>query len=295
MSAPLPLVTKGKSILHTYDMQDPNLIGKSFYWDDDIDVQFIEMLIASDEIQLALEVIERIRPGWHRDNRSKELQDIRHRLYQQLYDQFDYSSDHDEANFTREEATGQCLTPYTYPRADILFEDIKKLNDEGHVPWIFEISPSHGWLPVGFADRGLKFNFYGKNMNQPALEKIKAWLPDGVWKKHPVEPFHNQSGDKVILVQQKKILVCFESLEHMQNPHDLTAAAHKLGVEFDRIYLSVPMNTLWGGLPDWRTRRIGHVRTWSPGEFLDFANNSFTGYRWELFKSPSMVLRGSKP
>lgn len=284
---PLPLVTKGKSILHTYDMQNPSLCGKPFYFDIDTWIQAIEMQICSDEIQTALKMCGELLPGYYRDNPPKEILEIRSRLYQQLYDQFDYSSDHDEANFTRTEVTEQCLTAYTYPRADILFQDIKDLNTAGIQPWIFEISPSHGWLPVGFADRGLKFNFFGKNMNQPALKKVKEWLPEGVWQEWP-ESWEKPGPTR----SQQKILVCFEALEHMMNPHDLTQAAHKVGQDFDRIYLSTPMYTLWGGLPNWRERRIGHVRTWTPAEFLSFAHDAFPGYKWEIFKSPSMVLRG---
>lgn len=278
---PLPLVTKGKEILHAYDTLDQSLIGKPFYFDIDTWIQAIEMMICADEIQMALKMCDEFLPGYYRDHTPKELLDIRARLYKQLYDQFDYSSDHDEANFTREEVTAQCLSPYTFPRADILFEDIKKLNSEGMTPWIFEISPSHGWLPVGFADRGLEFDFFGKNMNGPALKKIQDWLPHGYWQEKPSDV-------------QTKILVCFEALEHMMNPHDLTQSAHKVGVEFDRIYLSTPKYTLWGGLPNWKDRRIGHVRTWTPGEFQKFALDSFPGYSWSLYDSPSMVLRGEK-
>lgn len=281
MTELLPLVTKGKSILHAYDMADPKLIGKPFYFDLDTWIQAIEMMICADEIQIALRMCDELLPGYYRDNLPSEILEIRSRLYQQLYDQFDYSSDHDEANFDRQAVTDQCLTNYTYPRANILFEDIQKLNAEGKTPWIFEISPSHGWLPVGFADRGLKFNFFGKNMNQPALSKIKDWLPYGIWERRPED-------------NQEKILVCFEALEHMMNPHDLTQAAHKMGFEFDYIYLSTPKYTLWGGLPNWRDRRIGHVRTWTPSEFHKFAVDSFPGYSWQMFDSPSMVLRGSK-
>lgn len=293
MSEPLPLVTKGKSILHTYDMQDPKQIGKPFYFDIDTWIQAIEMQICSDEIQTALKMCDELLPGYYRDNLPEEIRAIRKRLYEQCYDQFDYSSDAEEASYTRAEVTEQCLSPYTYPRADILFDEIKKLNAEGRTPWIFEISPSHGWLPVGFADRGLKFNFFGKNMNQPALKKIKEWLPERVWQEAPeTRLVAGQDPSDDHLQRQHKILVCFEALEHMMNPHDLTQAAHKVGVEFDQIYLSTPKYTLWGGLPNWKDRRIGHVRTWTPVEFMNFASNSFPGYSWTLYDACSMVLKG---
>jgi hypothetical protein len=238
------------------------------------------MMIRSDEIQIALQMLEQV-PGWYRDHYPPELAAIRNRLYEQCYDPFDYASDADEAGFTKEEIEEQCLGPYTFPRADILFQDIQTMNADGMMPWIFEISPSHGWLPLGFAKRGVKFNFCGKNLNQKALDKIKHWLPFGVWADRPV-------------MNQTKILVCYEALEHMWNPHDLEQSAKKLGYEFDHIYLSTPKYTLGGGLPDWSTRRIGHVRTWTPGEFLRFAGKSFPGYSWQIFDAPSMVIRGSK-
>ncbi len=218
-------------------------------------------------------------PGWFRDNPHPRLESIKKQIYQQCYDPFDYASDHDEANFTLDEIEAQCLTNYTYPRADILFDDIKKLNETGSTPWIFEISPSHGWLPLGFAKRGLKFTFFGKNLNQPALTKIKDWLPPGMWQEKPE-------------AAPLKMLVCFEALEHMWNPHDLEQSAKKIGQEFDYIYLSTPKYTLLGGLPDWNTRRIGHVRTWTPKEFIEFANQSFAGFSWSYFDSHSMVLKG---
>lgn len=274
------LETKGFKILDDYDKYDPKNVGRPMYFSLDLFIASVEQMITSDEIQTALWMLDNP-PGWYRDNYPQELIDIKNRIYQQCYDQFDYASDHDEANFTRDEIEAQCLTGYTYPRADILFEDIKKMNLDGHTPWIFEISPSHGWLPLGFAKRELKFNFFGKNLNQPALKKIKDWLPQGIWADKPQD-------------NQTKILVCFEALEHMARPEDLPQSAHKIGIDFDRIYLSTPKYCLGGGLPDWKTRRLGHLRNWTPNEFLDFANKSFKGYAWTYFDSHSMVIRGER-
>lgn len=260
--------------------EDPTNIGRPMFWDLSEHITAIIGMIRADEIQIALKMCDDI-PGWYRDHYPEELYAIKNTLYQQSYDQFDYSSDADEAGFTKEQVIDQCLSPYTYPRADILKEEIEKMNRESIIPWIFEISPSHGWLPVGFSHRGLKFSFYGKNLNQPALAKIKQWLPPGVWQDKPVDG-------------QPKILVNYESLEHMTNPHDLEQAAKKIGVDFDQIYLSTPKYTLGGGLPNWDTRRLGHVRTWTPREFLDFANYSFKGYGWTYHDSHSMVLCGKK-
>lgn len=266
------------TIMQSFDLNDPKNIGRPYYWDLDAHITAVVQMIRADEIQIALKMLEAV-PGWYRDNYPSELAAIRNRIYEQCYDPFDYASDDDEAGFTQDEIESQCLGGYTFPRANILYEEIERLNKEGSTPWVFEISPSHGWLPLGFAKRGLKFNFFGKNLNQRALEKIKNWLPVGYWAEAPK-------------INQLRILVCFEALEHMWNPHDLEQSAKKIGHQFDQIYLSTPKYTLGGGLPDWNTRRLGHVRTWTPKEFLEFASSSFSGYQWSFYDSHSMVIKG---
>lgn len=261
-----------------FDQQDPKNMGRPLYFDVQGYVSAVESMIRSDDIQFALTMIDNV-PAYYRDNPIQQLVNIKNKIYQQCYDQYDYASDFDEANWKYDDIIAQCFTNYTYPRADLLGAHVKELNAKSEEPWICELSPSHGWLPLGFAHHGLKFNFFGKNLNQPALAKIKSHLSKEIWADRP-KP------------NQPKILVCFESIEHMWRPEDVENAAKKIGVTFDYIYLSVPYATLGGGLPDWSTRRIGHVRTWSKQEFLTFANKTFAGYAWELYESHSMVLRG---
>lgn len=277
-----PLAVKDRLILETFDVQDPNNMGRPLFWNLDNHIIAIEQMICADEIQEALRMCDNV-PGWYRDNYPQELTDIKNRIYQQCYDQFDYASDFDEANFKEQQVIDQSFSPYTYPRADILAADLKEwlglASQAALVPWLFEISPSHGWLPVGFAHHKLPFQFCGKNLNQAAMLKIKEWLPPGKWSDEPMNG-------------QPKWLINFESLEHMWNPHDLEQASKKVGYQWDRIYLSTPKYTLGSGLSDWKTRRLGHVRTWTPGEFSAFAHKAWPGYEWTLWPAHSMVLRG---
>ncbi len=278
-----PLKTPVKDILNLYDVHDPKLSGKPLYFDMDLHISNIYQFISSDEIQMAISMCDSV-PGYYRDNPDERLEQIKNILYKNCYDQFDYASDYDEANYSLDAIKAQCLSHYTYPRADILFNDIKELNANGQTPFIFEISPSHGWLPIGFHSRGVKFNFFGKNLNQQALKKIKDYFEeqgDDTWREMPK-------------TNQPTVLVCFEALEHMWNPHDLEQAAKKTGFDYDCIYLSTPKYTLGGGLPNWQTRRLGHVRTWTPKEFIEFAQKSFHGYNWSYYDSYSMVLKGTK-
>lgn len=280
MNQPQPLISNGEAILNRFDVTDESNIGKPFYWDEDKHLTTVEMLICSDEIEMAFKLLDMV-PAWYRDNYPEKLAEIKKILFQNLYDQYDYASDFDEANYTYEGCLEQYKNGYFFPRADILKTEILKLNEAGEVPWIYELSPSHGAMILGILNEGFKVNFYGKNLNAPALNKLKSWLPDGVWQDRPQ-------------ANQKKILVNFESIEHMSREKDLEQAAFKDGYEFDMIFISAPYGCLFHGLPNWRNRRLGHVRGYTVKELLNLIASFFPKYDYTVYKTHSIVIKGTK-
>lgn len=261
-----------------FDPYNGPTTGKPLFWDLGTHLMAIDQMIKADEIQIALQMCDQI-PGWYRDNIPKEILALKSRIYQQTYDQIEYATDDEEAECTREFGEEQWHSSYCFPRAQILEDAVKALNDQGKVPWILDLGCSHGNLPLGLIKYGFKFTYCGKGMNYRIVKKLKGWIGN-VWQGSPLSE------------DQPTILTCFETLEHAMNPHDLVHSAHKLGVHFDQIYLSTPMYCLGGGLPEWRERRIGHVRNWTPSEFADFARHGFPGYSWVLTPAYSMVLKG---
>jgi hypothetical protein len=256
-----------------------NELGRPKYFNLEMHINAIEGMIRSDEIQIALQMCDQV-PGWYRDHYPPELEAIKNTLYRQCYDQIEYATDDEEANCTRAFGEAQWDNGYMFPRAEIISKIIRKMNEEDQIPWIYDLGCSHGNLPLGLIKAGHTFTYRGAGMNFRIQEKVKSWVGER-WAENP-------------LPDRPKILYCTEVLEHCFNPHDIVHSAHKIGVEFDVIILSVPMYTLGGGLPDWNTRRIGHVRTWTPKEFADFADSAFRGYQWELTLSDSMVLKGMR-
>ncbi len=118
-------------------------------------------------------------------------------------------------------------------------------------------------------------------MNTRIQAKVKGWV-DNAWreqKEHKDNP---------------TILYNTEVLEHCMNPMDIVQSAYKVGVEWDYILLSVPLGCLGGGLENWDTRRLGHVRGWTKQEFVEFAQRHWPGYKWQLTVAPSMVLLGER-
>lgn len=263
-----------------FNQQDPANLGRPIYWDLEIHKLAIEQMIRADEVQIAIQMLDQI-PAWYRQNKPKELEELRQKLYRQLYDQFEYSNDPDERGYTLESVREQIKSGYMFPRLDVIDKVIDELNQKMLSPWIFEISPSHGNLVVALSDKSRMFNFFGKNMNHLATDRFKEWLKPAIWQEQP-------------LPGQPKMLVCFEAIEHMHDPGDAVRAAGKMGYDWDYIFLSVPNGCLGGGLPNWDSRRVGHIRGWNAHEFLEFAAKNWPGYQWELCYSISLVLTGKK-
>lgn len=253
--------------------------GKPLYWSLSEHIAAIVGMIRADELQIALRMCDEV-PGWYRDNYPPELAEIKRTLYRQTYDQIEYATDDEEAECTREFGEAQWDNGYMYPRAEVMSKIMDGFLDKGQVPWIFDLGCSHGNLPLGLLKAGYVFTYRGAGMNHRIQSKVKEWV--GVaWMDKP-------------LADRPTILYCTEVIEHCFNPHDIVHSSYKVGVDWDVIVLSVPKYTLGGGLPDWDTRRLGHVRTWTPKEFYDFADKAWPGYKWELHDAHSMVLVGRK-
>ncbi len=265
--------------MDAFDEGDEKNTGRPKYWRLDAHIAAIEQMIRADEIQIALKMLDMI-PAWYRQNKPIELSEIKKKLYRQCYDIFLYGNDDDEASQTRETCESQWLGPYCYPRAEIITQAVKKLNSEGKTPWIVDLSCSHGNCPIGLIKAGAEFKYLGKSMNYRAASKIRGWIGD-VWQEKPC-------------IGQEKILVCTEALEHAWRPEDIVLAAMKLGLDYDQIFLSTPLGCLGGGLPNWESRPLGHVRGWNEQEFLEFADKGFPGFSWQIYRAYSMVLHGKK-
>jgi hypothetical protein len=266
---------KDQKLDKPFDITQRENWGKPYWWDLDIHIANIEQFIEADELQMALLMMEMV-PGWYRDNYPIELDKLKTKLLSKCEDMFSYSSSVDETYQTKEEIIDLFTSDHTYPRADIIFSEITTTNCN---PWIFEISPGCGWLPIGMENKGLTFNYFAKNLNYKAIERIKKTIQ--CWSDVPAK-------------EQLKWLVCFECLEHCWDPQDIERAARKMNMTWDKIFLSTPMYTLGGGLKGWKDRDLGHVRTWTPKEFLIWADKTFPGYSWIQKMHHSVVLMGTR-
>lgn len=257
-----------------------NDIGRPLFFDLQTHINAVIGMIRSDEIQIALRMCDEV-PAWYRANPPKELADIKKKLYQGLYDAMQYGNDEEEASCIREFGEAQWSNGYMYPRAEIISQIVTKYNSEGDVPWIFDLGCSHGNLPLGLMkDNKHNFTYLGKSLNHRIASKVKEWTSEH-WVDAPAP-------------NQPTILYCTEVIEHCMNPMDVVQSAYKVGVDWDIIMLSVPLGCLGGGLENWDTRPLGHVRGWTMREFMTFAEANWPGYQWVGYEAPSMVIVGGE-
>lgn len=254
----------------------PSWIGKPRYFNMDTHIANIEQMINADEIDIALYMIDHP-PSYYREFPDARLVELKRRLYQQLFDANAYIDC--EVPCSIEELEKTIDTDVCYPRADLLAAEIKKLNQNIEIPFVYELAPGSGWLPIGLNKMGHRFDYYGQTLSQKMSDFLKLHIPYWTDKPKPA---------------QKTIFVCYELLEHLKHPDDIAHSFYRTNIDFDMVCLSTPWNCWSGGMNNWQNRQLGHLRGWTSDDFLAFANRSFQNYTWKLHKHHTLVLVGHK-
>jgi len=93
---------------------------------------------------------------------------------------------------------------------------------------------------------------------------------------------------------QVTIFAGLEIIEHLQDEQELKHTMIREGVEFDQIYISTPKYTWAGGLDSWEDNYLGHLRTYTPKEFIKYFYESFPGYQPTYYEHHCMLICGRK-
>lgn len=276
-----------------YDPAKTEHLGKPKHFDPDHYLDSVEQMIAADEIIFALKMLDNM-PGFYRMNPYPRAVQLKKDLYKNILSITSYSEDDYEGyeNSLRHQSKlnpgydweklglgAMVDIPFTYPRSEITIQLIKKLNDEGNVPHIYEMGPSNYYLPYGLKAKGLKFTYRADSINKKAYLDHKERLSD-VWQDHAKE-------------NQKQVFVCFETIEHLWNEKDILHQYHKYQADADHILISTPCGTLIGGVADYK-RDLGHLRTFTPNELLEICRKFWPNYDWSFCLNHMMVFQGSK-
>lgn len=249
-------------------------IGKPKHFDVSIHIKAIDQLICADEIEFALKMMDML-PGFYRENVPLEIKQIKKELYRQIQDTIEYANDQDETykNPYSGILSEKFNSMFFFPRAAETVNVILEYNKSSVIPHIIEFGPADYCLYDGLKSSGCDFSYQSLTIN----EKAKAFYP-------------HEESDK----GGPQIFICFETIEHLWNPDDIVHLFNKYcdlrRVEY--VLLSTPLNTLNGGMGEWRNRPLGHLRTYTSREFLDWGRKSFPGFEWTLYIAPMQFLKG---
>lgn len=252
-----------------------DVVGIPRHFDPDHYLDSVEQMICADEIVNALKMLDMF-PGYYRDNMPPRALEIKKRVYQQLMNTTEYATDSSESQAESEAwhktpLADQWQKPHFNPRGPIMVDLVTKINDQGLIAEIHELGPANGWLPAALTKLGLKFHHYGYGI-------------DGV----------KYSGYIGNLSKKQTIFCCFEVIEHLWNPDDIYHYYSKAVESADHILIGCPKYTLFGGLSNWDSRMLGHIRTYTPSELYQFCAKHWPGYSWQLNDSNMMVVQGRK-
>lgn len=268
-----------------------DLSGRPRHFNVEQFLDVVEQMILSDEIERALWMLDNL-PGYYRDHKPDRAVQMKKDLLKATWTIIDYAKDVDETEEAIVEKHKKWYPdsniqdigdlfdiPFFKVRGNFVETLAKHYNDNSQTPYIFELGPASFWLPSGLKKKHYKFTYEATTVQRQAWEYHKSKL-ETVWAPP-------QDG-------QPTIFVCFEVLEHLYRVEDLLHEYTKLDRDFDHILLSTPKYTLLGGQPDdqWRGRELGHLRTYTPEEFMQLGLKWWPNYKWQFYDNAMMVMHG---
>lgn len=257
-------------ILQEFDRQDRINVGRPNYFSVDDWLNLVSQYISADEVEKALWLLDNP-PSWFTDHYPVRAKELRDRLFKQFFTTVDYAKDP-----VSTAQIGAC--DGDVPRGQIVVDYCKALNDQNIIPHVVECAPGNYWL-AGLLERsGVKFTYYAETIDQDLQRRAQEKLSD-FWSKEP---------------GQHSIFVAFEFIEHISDTFQIYQSFLKNCPNARAVFLSTPRHCWGGGMANWSENALGHLRTYSPRQFHQFAIKYWPEFRWTLHDGHVMCLVGEK-
>jgi hypothetical protein len=212
---------------------------------------------------------------------------LRERIYEKLSTAMEYIEHHQHIKETEflisstKEKINEAVMDFL-ARGFVIKGLVHKINEAGKTPHIIELAPGSYWLPIGLKKNGLKFKYHGPSLNKEHERLAANYLIEEV-----------RAGSS-ILPEDPTIFTCFELIEHLHQPDEIAHHYYKYQTKFDHILISTPKYCYGGGNPQWPDTDLGHLRTYTPKEFFQFALKLWPTHKWTLYDNETMILHGEK-
>jgi hypothetical protein len=245
-------------------------------------LNYVDFLIQSDELGLAEHLLYKGLPGYYRDHVPSEVQTLKVEFHKFLMTAMDYAANSIDSELVDLERGKEVVKSVL--RGIIVMSDVEAHNKEGRIPHIVDFGPGEYWLPLGLKGHGLKFSYQGFGLcdaaQSKAIELMGHFDSGGHWAVVP-------KTDRPVM------FVANEIIEHLRSPHEIPQVFHKTGLTAQTIHLSTPLYTFGRGNPTWRDEKNigkgGHLRTFTPMEFLSIAHELFPRYNWVYCRSDNNI------
>lgn len=235
-------------------------IGKPPHFSVDAWLDVVEQYIASDEVELALRLLDSA-PAYYRDHLPERALEIRESLNKALFTPVQYAGVYGGLKVDEQEA----LLGWSH-RYEALEREVRKCER----PHIMELAPGAYIVPAGLRSKGLTASYEHISLDHPKPEFT------------------------MVLRGTQKIFVAFELIEHLADPWEIYRNYLRFNREADVVMLSTPLYTHASVAREWRGKQLGHLRTYSPASFHAIASEMFRGREWTAETSDVIVLCGRK-
>jgi hypothetical protein len=231
------------------------------------------ILMEADETERALALLENM-PGYYRDVPPKEVADFKREIMAKIYTVQDYACNDGDSILRDIDLVSLAKA---LPRGKMLMDDISEANESGFAPHIVDYGPGDYVIPLGMHGMGLKFTYEPIGLHDASMQEAKKYL-ESRWETN---------------AKRRSWFVAYEIIEHLHNPAEIRQQFDRIET-CERVYMSTPLYTFARGNPLWREKKCGHLRTYTPDEFVGYAKKYFREFNWELYPQEIMILRGKK-
>lgn len=233
------------------------------FWKSEPFIEAANILVAADEPLRALHLLENL-PGYYRDHIPKEIFQLKRDILKQIATNTFYALEPDSElpdpdNFLHHH--GHIL------RWNLIKKDVEEFNKRGLIPHILDIGPGSFWLLACLDYLELGFTYNDISMSSKIQDRAKEKYKH----RYLIEPPTNQPH----------IVFACELIEHLHHETDILAEIMRAKVNPHIIHVSTPKYS-YDCRPEklnWKEHGdLGHLRTYTPAEFMMKIHNMFPDY-----------------
>ncbi len=173
-------------------------------------------------------------------------------------------------------------------RGTLLLRDMKAFNDQDIMPHLLDLAPGEYAFCRMLQHKGIKFTYQPSFVNWPSYNHYKKHFEEILDTNRTSE---NQSRPIVYF--------CGEIIEHLHDERELRYEMERQVGLAAIVHISTPNMTFDYQCTDWRSKGdLGHLRTYTPQEFMTTVSQIFPEYSCQVLVSQilhaRLVLRDTK-